>query len=172
MTTFLTSTARLPDSRGKRLANSPGVDLVRRALQVALPKGAQIRIAAATDRSPCRIAHQIEGANALTLDVFVASLASLPESERVRISRLALAPASLYPASLSTSPRLLPAITPAVASVFPTIGVLAEAAALAEADGAVTEDEAAAIRDEAERATATLAAVVQTAEVAAGRRLA
>lgn len=171
MATLLTSVARPLDSRGKRLANSPGIDLVRRALQMALPKGAQTTIAAATDRSPRRIAHQIEGYNALTADVLVEALRALPEAERIRISRLALAPASLYPALLPASHKLLPAITPAAASVFPIVGTLAEAAALAEADGKVTQDEAAAIREEAEKATATLAAVVQTAEVAAGRRL-
>ncbi len=172
MTIPLISSAVFANARRKSEPNSPEIETVRRALQVALPHGAQRVIATAIGRTECQVAHQIEGHNALTADVLVEALSTLPEGERVRISRLALAPIHLFPAPLPACQKLLPAITPAAASVFPMVGHLAETAALAEADGTITEDEAAAIREEAEKASATLAAVVETAEVAAGKRLA
>lgn len=167
-----TCAARPYDSRGIRAANSPEVEAVRRALQAALPHGVQAAIGKAAARSPRRVANQIEGSAALTVDVLVASLRILPEADRVRIARLVLGPINLFPASLPASRKLLPSIAPAAASVFPLLGQIAEAAALAEADGKVTSEEADEIREEAGEATATLAAVVETAEVAAGMRLA
>jgi hypothetical protein len=154
-----------------RLPNSPEVDELRRALQLALPYGLQTSVAAAAGRSLKAVQHQVDGSNALTLDVFLAALIVLPESESLRIAARALAPSQLVIARLRPG-RLLPAITPATASVFPIVGHLAEAAALAEADGTVTREEGEAIRAEAEKATALLAAIVTTAEVAAGARLA
>jgi len=157
-------------ARGMKPANSPAVDELRRLLQLALPRGAPPLVAVVSGRSLKAVHHQMEGANALTLDVFLAALVSLPESDRLRIARQALAPAHLLPASIPSG-RLLPSVIPPAAATFSVLGHLVEAAGLAEADGVITREEGAVLEKEVGSATALLGSIHSTVEAAMGKTL-
>ena len=164
------SAARPFDARGMRAPNSSVADAVRRSLQLALPRGAQVAVALVSGRSRKAVSLQIEGANALTLDVFLAALVSLPESDRLRVAREALAPAHLLPASIPSG-RLLPSVIPPAAATFSVLGHLVEAAGLAEADGVITREEGAVLEKEVGSATALLGSIHSTVEAAMGKTL-
>ena len=95
---------RLVDSRGISAPNSADVDAVRRFLQARLPHGTQGAIALECGKTRARVAEEIEGTKALSLDVFALAVAALHLEDKLRVVAHVLEPMGLRPEPLSIEP--------------------------------------------------------------------
>lgn len=158
---------------GFRVSNSAKrADEIRRAFQVALPRGAVAVIAKEMRVSERWVRDRIEGHALAGLDaVELEAIAFIAPEEQERIERLRLRGTCLAVARRSGPSRLLPNPAASLGQAAARIMAAAETAALAASDGRVTADEAAVTRAHAEPGLIEAVDALASLEAAAGERL-
>jgi hypothetical protein len=76
-------------------ANSSDIEAARRFVQTRLPHGTQGSIALECGRSRRRVADEVEGHIAMSLDVFLLAAGALPLEDRLRVIAHVLEPIGL-----------------------------------------------------------------------------